>query len=60
MTEDGCENLTVAPRAVEEVLDVMGGRQWPPERDVMPELKRNWVSREAGRMVPIDVPPAKA
>ena len=60
VTEDGCENLTVAPRAVEEVLDVMGGRQWPPERDVMPELKRNWISREAGRMVPIDVPPAKA
>ena len=29
ITEHGCENLTQCPRAVEEVLDVMGGGIWP-------------------------------
>ena len=29
ITDDGCENLTQCPRAVEEVLDVMGGGVWP-------------------------------
>ncbi len=29
ITEGGCENLTQCPRAVEEVLDVMGGGVWP-------------------------------
>ena len=29
ITEDGCENLTQCPRAVEEVLDVMSGGVWP-------------------------------
>ena len=29
ITADGCENLTLCPRAVEEVLDVMHGGDWP-------------------------------
>ena len=29
VTADGCENLTLCPRAVEEVLDVMHGGVWP-------------------------------
>lgn len=29
VTADGCENLTLCPRAVEEVLDVMKGGAWP-------------------------------
>ena len=28
---DGCENLTVCPRAVDEILDVMKGGAWPRE-----------------------------
>ena len=31
ITADGCENLTVCPRAVDEVLDVMKGKPWPRE-----------------------------
>ena len=52
VTSDGCENLTICPRAVSEVLDVMQGGAWPPEKDVMPQLKRNWIKRESdGKMV---------
>lgn len=29
VTADGCENLTLCPRATEEVLDVMNGGDWP-------------------------------
>ncbi|KAL7546506.1 hypothetical protein ACHAWF_009835 [Thalassiosira exigua] len=29
VTADGCENLTLCPRAVEEVVDVMAGGAWP-------------------------------
>ena len=57
VTEDGCENLTMCPRAVSEVLDVMNCRgAWPPDKDVMPELKRKWVDRRDGRMVPLEIP----
>lgn len=31
ITTDGCENLTLCPRAIEEVLDVMRGGEWPRE-----------------------------
>lgn len=31
ITADGCENLTVCPRAVDEILDVMKGGTWPRE-----------------------------
>ena len=31
ITAAGCENLTVCPRAVEEILDVMKGGSWPRE-----------------------------
>ena len=31
VTSDGCENLTLCPRAVDEVLDVMKGGAWPRE-----------------------------
>jgi len=51
ITEEGCENLTVCPRAVSEVVDVMSGKQWPPETDVMPELRRNWVRNDNGKLV---------
>eukprot|EP00546_Thalassionema_frauenfeldii_P014088 CAMPEP_0178907954 /NCGR_PEP_ID=MMETSP0786-20121207/7653_1 /TAXON_ID=186022 /ORGANISM="Thalassionema frauenfeldii, Strain CCMP 1798" /LENGTH=533 /DNA_ID=CAMNT_0020579801 /DNA_START=59 /DNA_END=1660 /DNA_ORIENTATION=+ len=52
---DGCENLTICPRAVEEVVDVMKGGAWPPQRDMMPELRRSWVERGNGKMVRLDV-----
>jgi Xaa-Pro dipeptidase len=51
VTEDGCENLTVCPRAVSEVLDVMSGKPWPPPTDVLPELRRNWVRNDDGKLV---------
>mmetsp|Transcript_24936 Transcript_24936/g.58858 ORF Transcript_24936/g.58858 Transcript_24936/m.58858 type:complete len:596 (-) Transcript_24936:54-1841(-) len=51
VTEDGCENLTICPRAVSEVVDVMGGKSWPPEEDVLPELQRNWVRNDKGKLV---------
>ena len=52
VTSDGCDNLTICPRAVSEVLDVMGGAPWPPEKDIMPEMKRSWMKREKdGKMV---------
>ena len=31
ITAAGCENLTVCPRAVDEILDVMRGGAWPRE-----------------------------
>ena len=58
VTEDGCENLTVCPRAAEEVLGVMAGGVWPPEKDVLPELRRNWVRNERGTLVRFELPSA--
>ena len=51
VTEDGCENLTICPRAVSEVLDVMSGKAWPPSKDVLPELRRNWVRNDSGKLI---------
>eukprot|EP00532_Pseudo-nitzschia_australis_P006145 CAMPEP_0168162824 /NCGR_PEP_ID=MMETSP0139_2-20121125/36_1 /TAXON_ID=44445 /ORGANISM="Pseudo-nitzschia australis, Strain 10249 10 AB" /LENGTH=604 /DNA_ID=CAMNT_0008079653 /DNA_START=34 /DNA_END=1848 /DNA_ORIENTATION=- len=51
VTEDWCENLTICPRAVSEVIDVMNGRPWPPEKDVLPELRRNWVRNNKGELI---------
>ena len=56
LRKDGCENLTICPRAVGEVLDVMKGGSWPPEHDCMPELRRAWMRRESGKMVQVDLP----
>lgn len=55
ITADGCENLTLCPRAAEEVLDVMKGGAWPPEKDVMPELKRAWADCKKGKMKMLDM-----
>ena len=54
VTADGCENLTLCPRAVEEVLDVMHGGVWPPNVDVLPELKRAWAVCRGGKMEMLD------
>lgn len=51
VTKEGCENLTMCPRTVSEVLSVMNGGAWPPKIDDMPQLKRNWVTRDAGTMI---------
>lgn len=51
VTEEGCENLSICPRAVSEVLDVMSGKPWPPLKDVLPELRRNWVRNENGKLI---------
>ena len=51
VTDEGCENITICPRAVSEVLDVMSGKPWPPEKDVLPELRRNWVKNDKGKIV---------
>lgn len=53
--EDGCENLTICPRAVSEVVDVMNGGEWPPKIDIMPELRRSWVKRGPGKMVRLNM-----
>ena len=42
ITEHGCENLSQAPRTVDEVDAVLRGGQWPPMEDQAPELKRAW------------------
>lgn len=55
VTEDGCENLTICPRAVVEVTDVMNGGSWPPSRDILPELRRNWVKNEKGKIVLLEL-----
>lgn len=55
VTDKGCENLTICPRAVSEVLDVMNGKSWPPEKDVLPELRRNWVKNNNGKMERYDL-----
>jgi Xaa-Pro dipeptidase len=57
ITEEGCENLTLCPRAVEEILDVMGGGAWPPEKDVIPEMKRAWAVCKGGKMSMLDIQP---
>ena len=51
VTSKGCENLTLCPRAVSEVLDVMNGKPWPPPVDVLPELNRNWVKNDGGKLL---------
>eukprot|EP00571_Detonula_confervacea_P014720 CAMPEP_0172298526 /NCGR_PEP_ID=MMETSP1058-20130122/1142_1 /TAXON_ID=83371 /ORGANISM="Detonula confervacea, Strain CCMP 353" /LENGTH=524 /DNA_ID=CAMNT_0013007803 /DNA_START=424 /DNA_END=1998 /DNA_ORIENTATION=- len=55
VTADGCENLTLCPRSPSEVLDVMKGGAWPPENDVLPELKRAWAMCKEGKMKMLDM-----
>lgn len=55
VTADGCENLSICPRTTEEILGVMNGASWPPEKDALPGLKRNWVVNNAGVMERIEV-----
>ena len=55
ITSDGCENLTLCPRAVEEVIDVMNGGEWPPAADILPELKRKWATCREGKMEFLDI-----
>ena len=57
VTADGCENLTLCPRALQEVVDVMKGGLWPPERDVIPEMKRRWAVCKGGKMEMLDIQP---
>ena len=57
ITKNGCDNLTLCPRSVDEVLDVMNHNGvWPPKVDRVPELRRNWVKKEGGQMIPVDMP----
>ena len=55
VTADGCINLTLCPRAVQEVLDVMSGGQWPPKEDVLPGMQRNWVACRGGKIEKLDI-----
>ncbi len=55
ITSEGCENLTLCPRAIEEVLDVMSGGAWPPNTDVLPEMKRRWATCKKGKMEFLDM-----
>jgi Xaa-Pro dipeptidase len=55
ITAEGCENLSQCPRAPPEVLDVMAGKDWPPNVDVMPELKRVWATCKGGTMEALDL-----
>lgn len=40
VTEDGCINFTLSPRTLNEVEQVMAGKNWPPIHDEAPELRR--------------------
>ena len=42
VTPAGCENLSLCPRTVDEVLAVKRGGAWPPAVDSCPGLKRAW------------------
>ncbi len=55
ITSAGCENLTLCPRAIEEVLDVMSGGAWPPKNDILPEMKRKWATCKEGKMEFLDM-----
>jgi Xaa-Pro dipeptidase len=55
ITSDGCENLSLCPRAVEEVLHVMNGGEWPPTMDVLPGMKRKWAICRNGKMELLDI-----
>ena len=44
VTADGVENLTTAPRTVDEVESVRAGGAWPPSIDACPALKRKWMT----------------
>jgi len=35
-------NLTLCPRTVNEIENVIAGGNWPPLVDEAPDLKRNW------------------
>lgn len=41
ITADGCENLTLCPRAVQEVLDVMKGGAWPRKSHLASRISSN-------------------
>ena len=55
ITADGCENLTMCPRSPQEVLDVMNGMPWPPEKDTLPGMKRKFVTCNGGKMEMLDL-----
>lgn len=42
ITGEGVQNITLCPRTVEEVEDVLAGGPWPPLRDTATYLKRRW------------------
>eukprot|EP01147_Barroeca_monosierra_P001263 gene1263-4472_t len=44
VTADGIENMSSVPRAIEEVESVMAGGTWPPTRDQLPSLRRDFTS----------------
>lgn len=43
VTATGVENLTLCPRTIEEIEQVLSGGQWPPVVDEAPQLRRQWV-----------------
>ena len=47
VTEDGVENLTLCPRTIDEIEDVLAGGPWPPASDAAPELCRSWCAPNA-------------
>jgi Xaa-Pro dipeptidase len=54
--DDGVENLTLCPRTVTEIEEVMAGGQWPPVADQAPELRRKWSTLSSdGSMTNIDL-----
>lgn len=57
VTSDGVENLTTAPRTIEEVESVRAGGAWPPAIDTCPVLKRQWytLGLKGEGMVPLPV-----
>ena len=57
VTANGVENLTTAPRTVEEVENVRAGGAWPPAIDSCPVLARKWMTLgpSGEGMVPLPV-----
>mmetsp|Transcript_22458 Transcript_22458/g.22648 ORF Transcript_22458/g.22648 Transcript_22458/m.22648 type:complete len:361 (-) Transcript_22458:173-1255(-) len=58
VTATGASNITLCPRTVLEVEEVMSGGSWPPVRDMAPELKRRWsvLSDDRCAMKEVDIP----
>jgi Xaa-Pro dipeptidase len=60
ITSLGVDNMTLCPRTVKEIEDVLAGGVWPPILDEAPELRRKWVKlAENFESMEVDIIPLK-